>query len=422
MKQIKNILTISVIVFLGGFVANAQTITVQIPQAQQCCTLADCDSDGVPDNMDKCMCVAGVAALQGCPVPAGPTGTAYNFECDHANTAIVDVTLPDGSVWMDRNMGALHAAYDDLDLFAAGCVYQYGRKPDGHQRTVYYQPKNWLNGYPTASNTLYDSGGPYMIDNGASTTPSAGNSGITGYIDGAVSQSSIWTKWTQTYNYTAGSPGDLTPGSPTASDIPARTDIGTAQGYSNFSWYSDITTYPLNETLPKLWGGEILPNNLTPTDPYSYVGIIATPLEIPYVYDAYKPMSAVQWGDELNPVCPTGYHVPTAQEWISAMHSVNAATPANKNWGETMLHLFVGDGGAVYWTSSQISGTFDIVSNHDAVGFLTDGTQHNRDLAGIGNIDPVSYSVVSGSYTPQCTDNLHVRCKKNLPALPIELH
>lgn len=393
------------ILVMGTKTSLAQTTTIQLPQATQCCTVADTDNDGIPDAIDNCPSVAGVYNLHGCPVPAASSGTAYSFDCDHAGTKVVDVTLSDGSVWMDRNLGALRQATDELDLFAAGCVYQYGRKPDGHQLTHFYQPRNWLNGYPTAGNVLgnaqyYTNSG---LQNGFNMQPEVSNiPGGTG--SGIMVESMVWSGTTPaaTYNMNANSAGDLTPKTPTTSGVPARTNIGTAQGYSNFSWYSDITTYPLAATLPTLWGGDVLPNNLTPTNPYAYTPFATTPV--------------VAWGSELNPVCPTGYHVPTAQEWLSALHSIaNTDNYTAGNWGESKLHLVIGfgsDGGA-YWTSSQTGGTFSVVSTHLVVGFNTDNTQHNLDPAGVYNINAKTYASGEGPYSSQCTASYYVRCKKN---------
>ena len=49
-------------------------------------------------------------------------------------TAIVDVTNPTtGKTWMDRNLGASHAATSATDGGAVGDLYQWGRRSDGHQ-------------------------------------------------------------------------------------------------------------------------------------------------------------------------------------------------------------------------------------------------------------------------------------------------
>ncbi|PWH86052.1 hypothetical protein DIT68_05715 [Brumimicrobium oceani] len=49
-------------------------------------------------------------------------------------TEIVNVTNPiTGKVWMDRNLGAVRAAFHGSDYGSYGDLYQWGRGPDGHQ-------------------------------------------------------------------------------------------------------------------------------------------------------------------------------------------------------------------------------------------------------------------------------------------------
>jgi uncharacterized protein (TIGR02145 family) len=49
-------------------------------------------------------------------------------------TAIVDVVNPTtGKTWMDRNLGAIRSAGNDVDTEAYGDLYQWGRANDGHQ-------------------------------------------------------------------------------------------------------------------------------------------------------------------------------------------------------------------------------------------------------------------------------------------------
>jgi hypothetical protein len=48
-------------------------------------------------------------------------------------TAIVPVTSSvTGKIWMDRNLGASRVAISKNDLYAYGCLYQWGRDNDGH--------------------------------------------------------------------------------------------------------------------------------------------------------------------------------------------------------------------------------------------------------------------------------------------------
>ncbi|QTE23770.1 FISUMP domain-containing protein [Polaribacter cellanae] len=49
-------------------------------------------------------------------------------------TAVVELTGPDGRVWMDRNLGATHAATSRSDVAAYGDLYQWGRHKDGHEK------------------------------------------------------------------------------------------------------------------------------------------------------------------------------------------------------------------------------------------------------------------------------------------------
>lgn len=47
-------------------------------------------------------------------------------------TKVVEITLVNGSKWMDRNLGASRAALSETDYEAFGCMYQWGRGNDGH--------------------------------------------------------------------------------------------------------------------------------------------------------------------------------------------------------------------------------------------------------------------------------------------------
>ena len=398
MKQIKNILTISVIVFFGGFVAKAQTITVQIPQANACCTLVDTDGDGIPDNMDDCPTVPGVPALKGCPLPTGPTNTAYRWTCDHKNTAIVDVTLSDGSVWMDRNMGALRAATDDADLFAGGCTYNYGRKPDGHQVVDYFQPRNWLNGFPNATNTLILTGfGSENRANGYNVMPGVGvlNAVNTSNATGFTDYSHVNDLYGTYSQVTANTNGNLNPNGPTDAAPPIRlvanrdpsddpSNINQGEGF-----WSDYTTYPHQVWLPKLWGG--------------------TP-ESAGVNGAAGVNNLEQaWGAELNPVCPTGYHVPLADEWISALNSIKVTDNYSGQWGKSKLHLpsafnTMDDLASAYWTST----------NNNGYKYFTVVIQPANSQTTMGNIGvgDVTIQNVQGSWLESYA-NLYVRCKKN---------
>ena len=47
-------------------------------------------------------------------------------------TAVVEVTGAGGKIWMDRNLGAKQAATASNDFNAYGCLFQWGRKNDGH--------------------------------------------------------------------------------------------------------------------------------------------------------------------------------------------------------------------------------------------------------------------------------------------------
>jgi hypothetical protein len=301
---------------------------------------------------------------------------------------------------MDRNMGALRQATDEIDLFAAGCLYQYGRKPDGHQVTHYVQPKNWLNGYPTAGNVLgtnasIGAGAPqaqgYSINPGVADIPYGTNTGI---LNGSI----IWngTSPATTYNVTAGSAGDLTPGSPLDSSVPARTNTGTKLSYSNYSWWSDEANYPTISTMQQLWGGN----------------------ETGYTTNAATAVALLQpWGQELNPVCPTGYHVPTMQEWYSALRSIAVTDAYTGQWGKSKLHLSAGFnnlGSATYWTSTRAIAL--AVPAYQTVYLDSDVTQNNLDRAQAGSTNVLN-GVVNGSVYPieyrQITTSLFVRCKKN---------
>ena len=49
-------------------------------------------------------------------------------------TTLVEVTGPNGNIWMDRNLGATQAATSIGDTAAYGDYYQWGRGADGHEK------------------------------------------------------------------------------------------------------------------------------------------------------------------------------------------------------------------------------------------------------------------------------------------------
>lgn len=67
------------------------------------------------------------------PIPFSgfPIGFVH---CDPENpTVIQDVINPTtGKTWMDRNLGASQVAISDIDIFAFGDLFQWGRFADGH--------------------------------------------------------------------------------------------------------------------------------------------------------------------------------------------------------------------------------------------------------------------------------------------------
>ena len=404
MKDLKKILAFSAFGILFGINAKAQT--VQLPQAIQCCTLTDGDSDGIPDNMDKCPTVAGVAALQGCPVPTGFSTKGYFWACDHENTAIVDITLPDGSIWMDRDMGALRAATDVMDMFSAGCLYQYGRKPDGHQRTEYYQPPNWGNGYPTAAGVLsMETFGTYAQRiNGYMVMPNPGqvplgNNNYNDYYNASgnsLGGGSPLGTYTQKNNSTATS--QLIMFNPTDDDsAPYGTRKNTGGGDPSV-WYSNIATYPWNDIAYKLWGG-----------------IYSSTISISMSGAATNLGQA--WGLELNPVCPAGYHVPTANEWYSAINSVYNATPAGQNWGTSAfkLHQIFGGWGTLtgWWTSTPASNAmYPSTTQYFGVAMNPQTTKNVMAGISVDNVRHIGPGLVENSKV-QVAGSLWVRCIKN---------
>ena len=48
-------------------------------------------------------------------------------------TTLVEVTGPNGNIWMDRNLGATQAATSSTDAAAYGYLYQWGRGSDWHE-------------------------------------------------------------------------------------------------------------------------------------------------------------------------------------------------------------------------------------------------------------------------------------------------
>ena len=53
-------------------------------------------------------------------------------------TAVVEVAGANGTIWMDRNLGAFQPASSSTDNLSFGNKYQWGRPSDGHEIMVYY--------------------------------------------------------------------------------------------------------------------------------------------------------------------------------------------------------------------------------------------------------------------------------------------
>jgi len=64
-------------------------------------------------------------------------GTAYGGQLSFSTFLyFTNVTNPTtGEIWMDRNLGASKVARSTIDAAAYGDLYQWGRGPDGHERT-----------------------------------------------------------------------------------------------------------------------------------------------------------------------------------------------------------------------------------------------------------------------------------------------
>ena len=59
-----------------------------------------------------------------------PTSAIF---CASGPTAVVEVVGENGTIWMDRNLGASQVATSPTDVDAQGDLYQWGRAADGHQ-------------------------------------------------------------------------------------------------------------------------------------------------------------------------------------------------------------------------------------------------------------------------------------------------
>lgn len=71
-----------------------------------------------------------IESLTGCPPPSYPFGSVF---CN-GSTIIVPITNPvTGKTWMDRNLGASQVASSSNSVNSYGDLYQWGRRPDGHQ-------------------------------------------------------------------------------------------------------------------------------------------------------------------------------------------------------------------------------------------------------------------------------------------------
>ena len=61
------------------------------------------------------------------------TPAAPDWKCTGSATTVVDVAGQNGTIWMDRNLGATQQATSSTDTAAYGDLYQWGRSEDGHQ-------------------------------------------------------------------------------------------------------------------------------------------------------------------------------------------------------------------------------------------------------------------------------------------------
>ncbi|MEN8914146.1 MAG: hypothetical protein ABF257_09870 [Polaribacter sp.] len=80
-----------------------------------------------------------VAIANANPVPTTLTELqAIIHAVNHAqfHTTVVEVTGPNGNIWMDRNLGATQAATSSTDTAAYGDYYQWGRGTDGHEKST----------------------------------------------------------------------------------------------------------------------------------------------------------------------------------------------------------------------------------------------------------------------------------------------
>ncbi|QTD36779.1 hypothetical protein JL193_11625 [Polaribacter batillariae] len=59
--------------------------------------------------------------------------TSGTSASEGGTTTVVDVAGQNGTIWMDRNLGATQQAGNSTDAAAYGHLYQWGRAADGHQ-------------------------------------------------------------------------------------------------------------------------------------------------------------------------------------------------------------------------------------------------------------------------------------------------
>lgn len=133
--------------------------------------------------------------------------------CDYTHyTVVQDISLPNGTVWMDRNLGASRPAGLLTDHEAYGCTYQWGRGNDGHASM------NWT------------SGTTGTIVNGAttirSTTDSPGHSDF-------INQTGDWRspKNDALWQGTAG----INNPCPSGYRIPTQAELDAASNSTNFA-------------------------------------------------------------------------------------------------------------------------------------------------------------------------------------------
>jgi uncharacterized protein (TIGR02145 family) len=116
----------------GFLITRVDTISIISP-AFGLMTLAPSDSCLYMFNGTIWTSLGGVGKSCTCNCFSPPPPPSTGCIATSATVLIPITNAYTGKIWMDRNLGASQVATSSTDTAAFGCLYQWGRSPDGHE-------------------------------------------------------------------------------------------------------------------------------------------------------------------------------------------------------------------------------------------------------------------------------------------------